>query len=217
MTINIGSCKLAARYKPLNNFCATLIIMSVCFFSCQPEKFDSAEELKGFIDEPANNLTQTSSLNGYQIKVAYRPADLLIYQEIGGEPTDHQRLFHLERKYEDNYYFVISLEKSNAPSMSSDEKEKQRLHDLSGSIIRFLSLTTSEEDTIEADGFTIEQNNVLNNNTEILFVLSKQKSKDKKWIQFNVSEFGLGLGNRVFKFHISDLEEVPKLKFELIS
>ena len=216
MITNLCKKQRGKGFIPAWTVCVGIWLCS-CFLitGCRPEEFNSADDLKVFINEPSNNLKQHVSLNGYDLTVSYKPIDLLVYQETGGEPTDYQRLYHLEKKYEGNYYFVMTFTKSMKDSSSSIEVSQ--LQNFSTSISRYLSLTTMEDDTIEADGFTIERINTVNDATEILFVLSKEKSKAKDWIQFNLNEFGLGLGNRTFKFHIEDLEQVPKLKFALIS
>lgn len=191
-----------------------ILMMTAFLLSCDKEEVNSAEDLKSYVLEPANNLTRKSTLNGYEVSVSYKPADLLIYQEIGGEPTDHQKLFNIEKKYQDNYYFVVSVVKGSSAESDIDQS---RFRDLSTSLVHFLSLTTSDNDTIKDDGFAVEETNLHTTATEIIFVVSKDKTKSQEWIQFNLNEFGLGLGDHEFKFHIHDLEAVPKLKFELIS
>ena len=42
--------------------------------------------------------------------------------------------------------------------------------------------------------------------SKMLFVFNKEKAANKKWIQFNLREFGLGTGNQNFRFKVSDLE-----------
>jgi 23S rRNA A1618 N6-methylase RlmF len=198
-----------------DNKFARIMMISVICWSCNPETFNSADELKAFVTKPANHLTQKIATRDYEIQISFRPADLMIYQEIGGEPTDHQRLLHLEKKYQNSYYFVISLVKSS--DTTSYHQQQARVSDLTGNISHFLKLTTSEYDTLGANAFSIEQTNTLSNPTEILFILKKEKSRDKKWIQFNLNELGRGFDDHAFKFHIHDLEAVPKLRFELIS
>lgn len=193
---------------------AVILLTAAFLVSCDREEVNSAEELKSYVREPANNLTQKTILNGYEVSVSYKPADLLIYQEIGGDPIDHQKLFNIEKKYRDKYYFVVSVVKN---ASIESESEQSRFRDLSASLTQFLSITTSDNDTLREDGLSVEGTNLLNGSTEIIFVVSKEKTKSREWIQFNLDEFGLGLGDREFKFHIHDLEAVPKLKFELIS
>lgn len=200
--------------KSRTHFRLILIIMMTVLLSCEKDVVNSAEELKSYVMKPANNLTRKSILNGYEVSVSYKPADLLIYQEIGGEPTDHQKLFNIERKYQDNYYFVISVAKSSSAEVDIDQS---RFRDLSTSLVQFLRITTSGKDTLKEDGVAVEETKLHTTATEIIFVVSKEKTKSQQWIQFNLNEFGLGLGNHEFKFHIRDLESVPKLKFELIS
>lgn len=193
-------------------------LMCLLFAACQPDAFNSAEDLKQFISEPSNNLVKKVVLNGIVVEVSFKPNDLLIHQEIGGGPTDHQRLVNLERKYEENYYFLIRLIKNDSTAQEDSVTRQPQFADVYGSIYRSLSVITPEEDTIRSDQFTIEHINVANESApEIMIVLSKKKSTYRDWIQFNLDEFGLGIGDHEFKFFINDLEHVPKLKFDVIS
>jgi hypothetical protein len=53
--------------------------------------------------------------------------------------------------------------------------------------------------------------------SDIVIVFKKGKSKGQDWIQFNLNEFGLGVGDQQFKFRVEDLEQVPRLKFAIVS
>jgi hypothetical protein len=53
----------------------------------------------------------------------------------------------------------------------------------------------------------------LSSTTDLLFVFNKKKAAGTDWVQFNLNEFGLGLGNQRFRFSTMDLEETPQINF----
>ena len=46
---------------------------------------------------------------------------------------------------------------------------------------------------------------------------NKSKTVGKDWVQFNLKEFGLGLGNQTFRFRTQDLENVPGIDFRVMN
>jgi hypothetical protein len=46
-----------------------------------------------------------------------------------------------------------------------------------------------------------------------LFVFDKTKSKECEWVQFNLNEFGLGIGLQQFRFNLVEIEAAPKVRF----
>ncbi|HEY9006529.1 MAG TPA: hypothetical protein VIM75_10355, partial [Ohtaekwangia sp.] len=62
--------------------------------------------------------------------------------------------------------------------------------------------------------FMLNRTYGMSNSTDLLFVFSKEKAKGKDWIQFNLNELGLGIGNQRFRFEMRDLENVPEVTFE---
>ena len=41
--------------------------------------------------------------------------------------------------------------------------------------------------------------------------VDKEKAKNQDWIQFNVNEFGLDVGNQRFRFDTKDIEHCPEM------
>jgi hypothetical protein len=77
----------------------------------------------------------------------------------------------------------------------------------------YVALVTSSRDTIPVQDFVLDRTYGMSKSTDLLFVFDKAAAKDSDWIQFNLDEFGLGLGNHRFRFSKEKLDEVPQLTF----
>lgn len=201
------------------------IVLSVFLFSlffliaCSPKEVDSVEELNRYLLDPEHHLSQKSEINGYSITVTYKPTDLLVHQEIGEETIERPGLDSLQAKYSNYHYFILSLSKNNKEALHQVEggmdQYSELVQTLSFRMPSYVTLTTSAQDTIPVGDFIMNRTYGLSQSTDLLFVFSKAKSKDKEWLQFNLNEFGLGTGNQRFKFLTKDVERVPKLKFSV--
>jgi hypothetical protein len=178
-----------------------IIVMAVLMIACQQKEFTSAQELTEYISEPTNKLTRTASFKGYEVRVSYTPADLLIYQEIGDKPTDHRQLVNLENKYQDCYHFLVHLSKSDSTTLSDVNPVE-----FSADITRLFSLEANKRKQISTDAPA---------KAEVLCVPRKDRSHDGHWIHIDLSKFGIE--DSIIRFKVRDIESVPRLKFQLIS
>ena len=199
-------------------FFLTLLITGFCISSCSVSEFDSAEKLNEYVASPDHNLSQKAEVSGYHIMVTYRPTDLLVDQEIGNEPYNPSSVESLRRKYSNYYYFILSLSKDGKEALhqveGGMEQYSELVQTLSFRMNEYVTLTTSAQDTIPVGDFMLNRTYGLSRSTDLLFVFNKEKAKEKDWVQFNLNEFGLGVGSQRFRFKTKDLEDVPKINFE---
>ena len=186
------------------------------FLSCSAPDYLTSEELNKFILDTNNGLVQKAEVNGYAIEVMYKPTDLWVQQEVDGQPIDETKLKVIREKYDPYYYFILNLSKNNKEALQVDGAFGQYsalVQTLSFRMNNYVNMTTSAQDTIPTADFILNRTYGLSNATSLLFVFNKEKGKDKDWVQFNLNEFGLGVGNQRFRFKTKDLEEVPHIKF----
>lgn len=196
-----------------------LAVVCIVFFSCGQKELSPAA-LQSYIAEEDNGLNKSVAVNGTQVTVTYRPTDLWVHQEIEDEVISIPELDSLRKKYSAYYYFILSLSRNN----------KEALHQVSGMVAyselvqamsfrmpQYVTLTTTKQDTIPVGDFMLNRTYGLSATTDMLFVFNSAKAKDSKWVQFNLNEFGLGLGNQRFRFAIQDLEETPQLNFSIVN
>jgi hypothetical protein len=110
--------------------------------------------------------------------------------------------------------------------MSLSSNDKEALHQiasdqysdlvqtLSFRMSNYVTLTTSVNDTIPVGDFMLNRTYGMSNSTDLLFVFNREKTKDTDWVQFNLNEFGLGIGNQRFRFDMHTLENVPEVAFK---
>ena len=193
--------------------------MALCF-GCHVSEFDSAEGLTWYISCPENGLTKTSESNGIKVTVSCQPTDLLVFHEAGDSPIDTTVANSLRKKYSNYYYFVMSFSRNN----------EEVLHKLAGGMEQYswlvqtlsfrmgdhVRLITSTGDTIRVSDFMLDRTYGLNKSTSVLFVFNKEKANGRDWIQFNLDEFGLGIGNQHFRFYKQQIDEAPQIDFSKI-
>lgn len=198
-----------------NFYFITMLVLS----SCSAREYLSPEELETYILNEENQLKKTVEVSGYKIEVVYRPTDLFVHQEIGEEPVDIKPLDHLRTKYNSNYYFIVSLSKNEKEALQEVEggmdQYSSLVQTLSFRMGQFANLTTSLHDTIPVADAMLNRTYGMSKTTDILFAFSKTGASKSDWIQFNLNEFGLGIGNQRFRFKCADLENVPQINFEI--
>ncbi|GAA0189796.1 hypothetical protein GCM10009122_50560 [Fulvivirga kasyanovii] len=185
--------------------------------ACKPE-YLSEEELKSYVLDEDNNLSKSSSYKGFDIQVTYRPNDLIILQETGGETAvDTAELKRLESKYSDYYYFILSISRDDKEALyqsgGGQGQFSELVQVLSFRMGQYVNLTTSERDTIPVGDYVYPRTYGMGGATTLMFAFSREKVKADEWLQFNLKEFGMGLGSQTFRFRREDLENVPQIKF----
>jgi hypothetical protein len=191
------------------------LLISFAVAGCSPPEYLTAEELTKYISDPENGLVQRAEANGYSMDVTYNPTDLLVKQEAG-DNVDDLKITALRDKYSKYYYFILTLSKNNSealqPSNQGLAQYSELVQTLSFRMGSYVNLTTSAKDTIPTADFILDRTYGLSNTTSMLFVFSREKTKGKEWLQFNLNEFGLVIGNQRFRFSVKDLEDAPKIK-----
>jgi len=195
-----------------------VIGISTVLLGCSTPEYLSEEALKAYVLESENGVTKKHETNGFQSIVTLRPNDLLILQETRGEvEVDSTTLKKLSNKYKDYYYFILSLSKESKEAEYQTGKGFGQFSDvvqtLSFRMADYVNLTTNTQDTIPVGDYIYPRTFGMSNASTLMFAFNKEKTIDKEWIQFNMKEFGLGIGNQNFRFKIEDLTKVPKINF----
>lgn len=195
------------------------LVSILVIISCSTPEHLSPKDLQTFILDEENGLKKSSKVDDYSIEVTYRPTDLWVHQELGEGAVDKKILDQLRKKYNTYYYFLVSLSKNNKEALHQVEggmgHYSELVKTLSFRMAQHANLTTSAQDTIPVGDAMLNRTYGLSTSTDILFVFNKEKAEKKDWIQFNLNEFGLGVGNQRFRFSTKDLETVPKIDFVL--
>jgi len=191
----------------------TLISLTVA--GCSPPEYLTTEGLTKYISDPDHGLVQHAEVNGYSMDVTYKPTDLLVQQEVGDQAAE-QMIKVARDKYSKYYYFILSLSKNSKEALHQvgTDQYSELVQTMSFRMGGYVNLTTSSRDTIPTTDFVMDRTYGLSSATSLLFVFNGEKAKDKDWVQFNLNEFGLGVGNQRFRFRTKDLNEAPGIKFK---
>jgi hypothetical protein len=193
-----------------------LVCLACAAIACAPSQL-SKDELVEYIRDEENGVKHSATLGKTVVDVQYRPTDLWVAQELNGETPRPSQVDSLRKKYDHYYYFILSLSRNNKEALHQvDEgfgQYSELVQTLSFRMPEYVTLTTAAQDTIPVGDFMLNRTYGMSSATEVLFVFSREKVTDQEWVQFNLNEFGLGIGNQRFRFKRSDLEAVPALAF----
>ena len=190
------------------------VVFVLVMFSCDRQAL-SSEELSAFVVNEEHGLKKSTEINNVNIAVTYRPVDMLVCQEIGEQKVEDQEVENLRNKYSQYLYFILSLSQDNKEALhhTGGSQYSDLVQTLSFRMSDYVTMTTAANDTIPVGDFMLNRTYGMSGSTDILFVFNKEKAKDSNWIQFNLNEFGLGVGNQRFRFNTADIERCPQMQF----
>lgn len=199
--------------KALDTLILTLFIAGL--FSCTSE-ITSPEALQVYVLQ--NDLSKTKNIGSVQLKVSYKPNDLLVAQELRQHLSTTTLIDSLRQKYEDYTYFSLSMSADNKEietwNTNSQVVFAERVQTLSFGMNNYVQLVTSQQDTIPVSDYAYQRTFGMGRSTDILFAFEREKLNSSNWCQFQLKDFGLGIGQHRFKFNIDDLHKVPALTFK---
>lgn len=204
----------ASKTLPASAVKTLLFLMAAALTACSSPGHLTPEELTKYIANEDNGLIKKAEINDTKIEVTYRPTDLWVHQELDSEAADTAKVSELRNKYSSYYYFIVSLSRNNKEALHQAGDfgtYSELVQTMSFRMAEYVTLTTARQDTIPVGDFMLNRTYGLSPATDLLFVFSKEKAKDKEWVQFNLNEFGLGIGNQRFRFRTKDIENAPKI------
>jgi hypothetical protein len=188
-------------------------ILIVLVGGCGVYHVDTVEELQHYVLNEGNGAVKQTRVNGIDLQVIYRPTDLLAERELRSQPS-HEKIDAVLKKYTGYYYFVLNISKDSKEVLidKNDGSFGDLISTLSFRMADYVTLTTQIA-TIPVSDFIFDRTYGYGAATSILFVFDKKETLGSDWIQLNIGEFGMGLGNPSFRFLVEDLENVPRISF----
>ncbi len=184
--------------------------MAITLFSCGNKNVTSYDELVSYIGDEEHALSVTKKINTVEIQVAYQPTDLLVSRDISGSITNEQ-LTTLRSQYADHYYFLVSFSRNKREIIDpSSEAFTELLNTISFRMSQHVRLSTPTH-TIPVSDFLYTRTFQHSKKTSLLFVFSKAKIREGDELNFEIDEFGLGVGRQGFSFNARDLNTAPKI------
>ncbi|MEZ4945567.1 MAG: hypothetical protein R2804_08575 [Cyclobacteriaceae bacterium] len=192
------------------------ILILLSLLGCNTPEYLSESQLQSFIANPDHGLIKTTSSNNIEVKLLYKPTDLLVAQELNTNKNfDFELVETIRRKYENYLYFVLSLSHDNreviTPASLGQDRFSDMLQTVSFRMAQFVNITTPSMDTLTVADYAYSRTFGMARSTDLLLVFEKEKCANQPWLQFNLKEFGLGLGNQALRFDMQDIINVPKI------
>jgi hypothetical protein len=175
----------------------------------------SDKDLIKYVQNEKNGLKQKQKAGEVDIIITYRPTDLLVIQELGEQRTT-SAIEIARKKFQQYYYFMLSLSKNGKEALHQNESYNQYsdlVQKLSFRLPEYVTMTTLN-DTIPVADFYLNRTFGLASSTDLLIVFEKAKAKNSETIQININEFGMNTGNCRFKFRKSDIDECPVISIK---
>jgi hypothetical protein len=197
------------------HFSFSIILFSI-FFSCQSKLTEA--ELKTYIQNPENGVTQEKKINNVEYKVTYKPTGLMINQELRNISRTPGLLDSLQQKYDRYHYFMLSVNVNNRDVLSSKTGNRadfgNAVYQLSFNMNEKTFLVSDQRDTLGLVDYVFPRMYGMSPTTNMLFVFEKGNGKSIESFKLHINEFGLNTGNTKYKFLTEDINRIPEIKYE---
>lgn len=184
---------------------------------CRPEYLDK-EALHAYLLDESNGLSSEVKVGAINAKVTYRPTELLALQSVGQKAVNKEEIRRHQQRFDEYVYFILSLEARGKDALYGTSQNQQdfsnKLQTLSFRMGDYVQLTTAMGDTIPVADYIYQRNFGMEGNSSLMFVFHREKAIEPSWVSFDIEEFGLGIGNRKFRFDTKDIRNTPKLKMD---
>jgi hypothetical protein len=195
-----------------------LLLLSLTAGTACSRKLSYEKYLK-YINDPVHGLVQERTINGIDIKVTYRPSELLVYQELHNHDSiSKDDIREARERYDKQYYIVLSLSQGGKEILSNTTDRQQYsaiLSELAFGIGQYLTLTTTKSDTLHLIDFQYSRMFDMTNSTDILFAY-ENKSRKPENLMLSFQEFGMKTGNFRFVFKKQNIFKANRLKLKII-
>lgn len=179
------------------------------------------EDLQKYVQEEDHGLLQKDSVHGLTIEVMNRPTGLLVAQELRNtSPVTDSLVKSVKDQYAKNLYFNLTLSiQDQDPLLQSGSMStfSSLLQTMAFQMDKYVFLTTSNKDTIPVGDFVYPRLYGMGRGSTVLFAFAGDElDKEKGWVEFHLLEFGMGSGNRKYRFDMDDLRDAPDLKIQTL-
>lgn len=192
-----------------------LFLVGMCVFSCMGDVV-SGEELMDFVQDEDNGLVDARRVNGIDLKVVYRPTDLLVEREL--RPAKGKTVEKLRNKYGKYHYFVLSYAKGGRDVLKSGVRDQAdyayKMQEMAYNMQSHVAMVGDGKDTLQLVDYVYQNMFGASNSTELLFVFDRKEVGKYDEVTFKLGDIGFGTGLQAFRFDVGKLEDVPRIDFK---
>lgn len=190
----------------------TLLLIS----SCGRAEFESSEKLLSYLQDENNGYLYTKKINNVAYTLMYRPADLLVQQELG-EEYEQKSIDSLRKKYGSYMYFNVSMSVNNQELLTGLAQDKNRF----GAMVNQLAfgmgdkvhLFNERKDTLALADYVYPRMYGMSGNTSMMFVYPKdEKVFIGETLTLTIEDLGFSTGEVKFKIPVDKILNEPGLK-----
>ncbi|QKX03542.1 hypothetical protein HN014_00970 [Aquimarina sp. TRL1] len=204
----------------MNRILYTFILLGACmiFGSCKQTTFDTKEALWTYLKDPENGYTHTKMIRGVRYTITYKPTDLLVDQELGGQQKEPRVIDDLRSKYSPYLYFTLSMAKNQQELLNTVAGDKQRfgamVNQLAFGMEEKIHCFTPSKDTIALADYNYPRMYGMSGATTMLLVYPKEAAiLNAEYINLTIEDLGLNTGEVRFKIPTDIIRSAPTLRF----
>lgn len=195
----------------------TLIILS--FISCHRIKTD--DDLVNYMYNAKTGLLKTNVIEEWEFRLVNKPTDLFVASEIRHAKNVKPELVDsLRNKYNKYIYFIFDIKQNEKDALSGSgnfTEYSARVDMFSFKLPAYLNMVTSNNDTLYTADYNFQRNFGIGTTTSMILAFERERINDAKWLQVNLYEFGLDVGQLNFRFKSKDIDRASKIKLPLVS
>lgn len=192
-----------------------LLFSGFLWVGCEKE-LGSPEAMHEYIAEEGNGLVKAKKIGDIDIKVTYRPPDLLVAQEIGKDESSEVLVDSLRTMFGKYAHFILSLSANGkeieAYNVGGDFGS--RVMTLAFQMPEYVYLLSEAKDTIPVADYYYQRTYGVGGSSDLLFAFDRNELEKTESFQFILNDFGLRTGNTRLRFETEDIRQTPYLKFK---
>lgn len=191
-----------------------LLIVILTTIGCAPKALNQSD-LHAYIRDSQNGLSSSKLSDQLEMRVSYRPTDLMVYQEIGNRQDSLLRS-KLQGKYKPYMYFILDLsagDKDLLYGLSANQSSfSKNLQTLSFQMGDFIQLISANQDTVSLADYVYDRNFGFRKSSSLLLAFLREDLEHATSFNVQIREFGFDTEIQNFFFSNEHLQNVPKLK-----
>lgn len=194
-----------------------LPLLFLCLWACS-RQVEDVSELQSYLQKENNGLMKTKKHGPLEMTVTYRPADLLIAQELDGKTFAKEKADSLRSHYDRYAYFLLQLSAGGKDlenySVWGQQGYGAGIQRLAFGMNNKVHLLTNLQDTIPVGDYLYQRTFGVGASSDLLFVFNRDQLKDSESFKFVLQDFGLNTGKQQFHFKTADIKATPTINFE---
>jgi hypothetical protein len=190
-----------------------LLVIALGLCACGKQKITTEQGLKDYVVDPENGLVKQQQKNGVELEVIYRPAELVLAQQLQAVTTTEERIKTM-KNFDSLSYFIIKLSRAGQEienMYAGDPGKFQRVVDyLSFSLAPHVFII-HREDTITAYDAVYARSFGSATSTSVMTVFDTRLKEKSGVIRFCLDDAELDVGFNEFEFDLDNIKKAPTI------